>query len=134
MKIRWIYIIHSAVALMVGGCLYLFFREHTYLHRIIGGTFPSFADVQFFGVVFLRYYLPDFLWSYSLYCGLCGIICPTGHRWIWPAISALGLGVVWELAQYFSWVSGTGDVADVLLYGAAIAVAEIIFRRKRQNV
>ena len=119
---------------MVGGCLYLLFREHTHLHRLIGISLPSLADAPFFGDAFLRFYLPDFLWSYSLYCGLCGIICPTGHRWIWPAISTFGLGLLWELAQYFSWVSGTGDVADVLMYGAAVAVAEIIFRRKRKHV
>ena len=130
MKTRWLYIIHSVIALMIGGCIYLLFREHTYLHRIIGISPPLLADAQFFGDDFLRYYFPDFLWSYSLYCGLCGIICPTGRRWIWPVAFTLGLGLIWELAQYFSWVSGTGDVADTLMYGAAVAVAKIIFWRK----
>ena len=130
MKKRWFYIIHSGVALVVGAGLYLLFREHTYLHRLVALEAAPFADLQFFGDALCRYYLPDFLWAYSLYAGLCGIICPQGRQWLWPAVITFLMGAVWELAQHLAWTGGTGDVADLLMYGTAIAVAEIIFRRK----
>lgn len=130
MKIRWIYFLHSGIALAVGSGLYLLFRDSTYLHHCLRIDHSLFSNAQFFGIDVLRYYLPDFLWAYSLYSGLCAVILPQGREWLWPALATFGLGVGWELAQYYSWVGGTSDIIDVTLYGAAVAVAIINFRRK----
>ena len=46
---RSLYVVHSGIALILGGCLYLLFREHTYLHRIVMLDYALLSDAQFFG-------------------------------------------------------------------------------------
>ena len=125
-------IVHSAIALVFGVALYMLFREGTYLHDILLPGRTLFADACFIGSSFLRYYFPDFLWAYSLFFALGTILVPSGKEWGLPALFTLGLGILWEWLQYHGLMRGTGDAVDILLYGAAIAVAEILVWRKKQ--
>lgn len=128
MKKRWYYITHSAAALIFGMFLYLLFRDGTYLHTFLRiPTDNPLAYISFTGDQFIRYYFPDFLWGYSLCCGMFAIIMPQQYRhviMIVLIVSVLGCG--WELLQYSNIVRGTGDIMDCILYITAACLAGCI--------
>ena len=128
MKQRWYYITHSSVALICGMFLYLLFRQGTYLHSFL--CIPAdnpLACISFTGDQFIRYYLPDFLWGYSLCCGILAIIMPQQHKHtIMIVLIVSALGCAWELLQYCNIVKGTGDMIDCMLYITAACLAGCI--------
>ena len=80
---------------------------------------------------FFAWYLPDFLWMFSLTCALFGIMLPRNSSIvIWSAVSFLW-GVLWETAQWNGVVDGTGDLWDVLMYIMAVIAAALINNLKR---
>lgn len=121
-------IINSVGALVSGLFVYLFFREQTYLHTWLDlfVEFPNWSCVDFIGADFIRYYFPDYLWGYSLSFALCCFMNTKKARILLPAVMTFVLGCAWELAQGVGWISGTGDLIDVLMYlTAGITVAMI---------
>lgn len=120
-------IIYSMVGLLLGGILYVLFRSNTYISRI----FASSGMVLFlrelaepYAWEFLRYYLPDFLWCFSLSCGIQAICLSERKEVILYALIAFLCGVTWELCQCMNIVSGVGDLYDVLMYflGSSLSV------------
>ena len=130
MRKRIFWLSHCIVSLAFGAVLYLVFRESTYLHTILRCSVTEWANVTFIGSDIVRYFLPDFLWAYSLCCGLYGIALPTEKKLWLPPLCVVGLGIIWECFQWFGVVKGTGDVLDVLSYGLATAVVVYINIRK----
>ena len=63
-------------AVVAGGSLYLLYRADTHLAQWMAWL-PNLAYVR--GLVagyrcdFLQYYFPDFLWGFSLCCGLSAV-------------------------------------------------------------
>lgn len=118
------------VAALLAGCLpYILFRPSTY----IGGMLNSLKFVNtvrqlcsLYANNFLKYYLPDFMWAFSLGCGLVAIHSPQKKGIIICSVSAFLCGVTWELLQYFNVLSGTGDIHDVIMYFLASAICIII--------
>ena len=126
----------SFASLISGALLYLFFRENTYLSRIIS----SFIDISktqkaaaFLSCDLTMYYLPDYLWALSLCLGLCCVIYHPARTKA-SAIITIAAGVLWEIFQYTDIVFGTGDIHDIILYLAAsftaVTINNLILRRK----
>lgn len=129
MKIRLYMLKHIFISLLLGFCIYIFMREKTYLHRFFSVPFESiFCKSRFFGDTFIRYYLPDFFWEYSLCFTLYFFFPPISKKVsLFPALFSFLFGVIYETAQFFDFLPGTGDAVDVLLYLlAAVAVYGII--------
>ena len=121
--------IMSAVALIIGGAMYVLFRENTYVAEAIN----SVCDIDWmrsllscFKSDFAMYYLPDFLWAFSMCTGLLSIFSVTKIRLIIIAFVTVLAGALWEALQYADIVRGTGDVIDILLYLAASIIAVVI--------
>ncbi len=110
----------AVLALMLGGAIYILFREGTYIHRTvpfeIGGIW---ACVSFPLDTFVRFWLCDFLWSYSL-CMLMSVLIGD----VPAAFMSAGLGAIWEILQLYGIADGTGDIIDCFMYliGASCAV------------
>lgn len=117
MKYRLYYIkcclFHSVLSLSFGFAIYLFFRDNTYIHRIIGQylSIPFLGDFDFFGIHFFRYYLVDGLWAYSLTFALSAFI----NQRTAAVISSL-FGIWYEFLQMLHIVNGTFDFIDCIMY------------------
>lgn len=76
MSNRLFYAVLSVASLLLGGILYLFFRENTYISALLK-DFTVLEEIRgnlrFIENDFIKYYFPDFLWSFSLAFGLLTI-------------------------------------------------------------
>ena len=129
-SVKIMYLINAVISLIIGGILYLFLREGTYINML----FPFVEKLEaesIYGINFLRFYFPDWLWSYSLtftialfYDGKIKILVP------------VLLGFFFELFQVLKIVNGTFDFVDIVMYISACLCAEVIIniikRRKYQ--
>ena len=128
-------ILLGLTALIVGCFLYVFFRENTY----VGNIFDRIQEVEMVREFiwlqqckFCKFYLPDFLWGFSLSCGLVAINNSNRKGTIICAVITFLCGCLWELLQYFSVLSGTGDVYDIAMYFLA-SIMCIIFNLKESR-
>ncbi len=115
MRNRFIMSLLCVFTLGTGGSLYLFLRPDTYISKLIVGMLDLnvSASSQWVSVAF---YLPDFLWCFSLGCGLFAIYpLKNGKSFLWGILVFL-YGTLWETAQLFHWLPGTPDGIDILLY------------------
>ncbi len=129
MSKRLLNAILCCTALIIGGLLYIIFRETTYvatLFKSIEVLSSIRKKILVLENAFLMYYLPDFLWGFSLSCGLTAIFNPSLKGIILCSFTAFMCGTIWEILQYSHILSGTGDFADILMYLAASALAVII--------
>ena len=126
-------ILLSVGALCLGGILYIFLREESWIAKQVP-VHTCLADMRMYlaglPLGFFRYYAPDFLWGLSLGCALIAVCKPDREKsWIYGFVS-FGCGCVWELFQLVGVIRGTGDVWDVVMYFLA-AVFCIIFNKRR---
>ncbi len=131
MKKRFFYIILCSLSLCAGGFIYIIFRPDTIVTHTIHGFFPFLenASNSYSNSVpdFFKYYFPDFLWAFSFFCGLNAIF-DSPKTLYKNCLAVLALGVFWELGQFLGLFSGTGDLADVLMY--LVAVIAVVFVEK----
>ena len=122
-------ILFSLISLIVGSLLYILFRKNTYIGGILNGIeniYISRERYLFQVSDFFKFYLPDFLWGFSLGCGLIAIHNPRIKGVIICASYSFLCGLIWELLQYLEVLSGTGDIHDVIMYLLASVVCIII--------
>ena len=120
--------VFSAASLLLGGIIYILFRENTYIAGVFDYSWlePVRNCISVLSCDFIKYYLPDFLWSLSL-CGfLIAIFAPKLVGAIICGATAVLCGTLWEFLQCLGICSGTGDVFDIVMYLAAACVAVII--------
>ena len=132
-KIRLRYLFFAFVSLLVGAVIYIVLREGTYIHLILGEEIlnrisllhNSVADLPI--IDFLKYYFVDFLWCLALCFSLLAVT-DFKNRFcaLLVAIVSPMLGLLYELAQLLSIVSGTFDLIDVVMYILASLCATMI--------
>lgn len=132
-KIRLVYIFFSFISLLIGVLIYIFLRQETYIHSLFSEEFLKKIyicnnDVSDLPIIeFLKYYLVDFLWCLALNFSLLAV---TDFRKRLSFLVVLVLtsifGLIYELAQLFSIVSGTFDFIDVVMYILASLCATMI--------
>lgn len=126
-------ILLSIAALLLGVLLYVLFRPTTVVSLLFGRIWwvsELQTELQSVPADFLRYYLPDLLWAFSLSCGLHAVILPDQRETLACGGLAVICGIVWELLQKFNAVQGTGDWVDVVMYFLA-AIASILINQRR---
>lgn len=124
-------------SLIIGCIIYIVFRPDTY----ISDLFDNIIFIEKLRITFsesncnfLRFYLPDYLWCFSLSCGLIAILAHKLSDIFICVTVALMCGVVWELLQLLNITSGTYDYLDILMYLlATICVATINLRSFRNE-
>lgn len=133
MKKRLFWLSLSGTALLTGALLYGLCRQDTYIGAFLGELLPIRISPQnpLYGA--FSWYIPDFLWMFSLTCTLFAVLLPKGKKQIlWCVISCLW-GILWELAQGTDLTAGTADLWDVFMYIMAVFSAAMINNLKRGN-
>ncbi len=132
---RKLYIFLCVAALGVGALIYILLRPDTHVSAFARNMLPILEtyseQLRTFNFPFIKYYLPDLLWAFSLLCGLNAIFDDYKRVFINSAVVVV-IGIVWEALQFFGVVSGTGDITDIFMYMAGallILITEIIFKR-----
>ena len=136
MSKRKLYILLSSVSLILGFLIYVFFRENSYIGILFGYFHIIRTAREMLGWVsfgFLIFYFPDFLWGFSLCCGLLAIYTPKQTGCIVCSSITVLCGIIWEWMQFKQLVSGTGDFCDVLMYLMASIACIIINIRSEVN-
>jgi hypothetical protein len=120
----------------VGGGLYIVFRPQTHIAEFARGLLPItnniFTKAETLDCNFIKYYLPDFLWAFSFNCGLNALFNSKKAMLINGCVVFL-ISILWETAQQFKIISGTGDLIDIAMYLIAVTVIlvpEIIISKK----
>lgn len=116
-------------SLIVGGFLYIILRPTTYVAQIFN-SITIINSIQnklsILDLNFCKYYLPDYLWSFSLCCGLVSIFNPQKTGLLICATLTFMCGSTWELLQYANVLSGTFDFWDILMYLIAVVFTVLI--------
>ena len=125
----------GTLALILGGLLYLIYRENTYI-SVTADKLIEISRIREilkpFGNNFLKFYLPDFLWAFSLACGLSVLLTPFEKNVILSTVTVFLSGLIYELLQYLKIIGGTFDLIDILMYLlAAFAVFLINLKLRR---
>ena len=134
MKIHKREVLLSLLSLSLGLFIYIFFRKETYIHTLLRMNHSfGFSHLNFFGSDFIKYYLPDFLWAFSLTNALIAVSEKTKVEVYIIGVVVIFLSIVWEILQLVKIVGGTFDFMDCFLYLiAAIAAVVIGTERKKK--
>ncbi len=124
------YLLNIVVPLVLGVFVYGIFREDIlivdYLSRYIDLSFLR-IDISNDGIrYFVRYYLADFLWAYSLTFAVNMVIGIEPKDLIKTFFLCLIVVLCIEGAQLSDITNGTADIFDVLVEFLAIILAIII--------
>ncbi len=141
-KIRLTYISFALVSLLIGAVIYIFLRQGTYIHLIFSEEIlneicrlrNSISNLPI--INFLKYYFIDFLWCLALCFSLLAVTDFRNRFCVLVSVMVSALfGLLYELAQLLSIVSGTFDFIDVTMYiVASLCVAMINIKIiKRMN-
>lgn len=134
MKLRIFCLINMIVSVVVGAVVYYLFREETIIHDLLITPIASiWADVDFSGTLFVKFFLPDLLWSYGLCAGLMAIYAPERNgAWVVSGVVAT-LGVSWEIGQLSGLLPGTFDLTDCAAYLIGAIIFNLFFQRRREK-
>lgn len=119
----------SLSSLLLGGMIYLLFRPHTYIALIVSNyiQFDRITEcLRWMNCGWVKFYLADYLWALSLSGGLHLIFQPDRRGTVWCALTVISYGGIYELLQQLNWISGTGDLWDLLMYILAALTANIL--------
>ena len=123
------------LSLTIGVIIYTYYRSDTY----IGNLASEILNVKYktedrFTII--SYYIPDYLWAFSLCSGLFAIYpLKSKHGFWWGAVTFI-YGVAWEFMQYSSLVSGTFDIVDIIMYftaASSVVSINILFNKEKKN-
>lgn len=121
-------------ALLCGFFLYVLLREETYIAKLFRWH-PVLAEIQNAlnenANAFIKYYLPDFLWAFSLCCFLRAVYWAGKWTGMICAAVTFAAGALWECLQYCGAVAGTGDILDMAAYFTASLLAMIILKERK---
>lgn len=132
-KIRIGYVLGALISLVLGVFIYIVFRKGTYLHIVLPETIDlklehireATGENSF--ISFLKYYFVDFLWGFSLCFSLFSTVdFRRKSRIITVAFVSSVWGILFELAQLFSFTQGTFDFIDISMYILAAVFAALI--------
>ena len=138
-KLRMYYIIVSFTALFFGLTIYIVFRKDTHIYEFFSNMFfsTSYIVKNSFFINFLRYYLVDYLWAFSLAYFLSAVSYSLSvKKYIFNSVISVFVGFLFELAQKFLLISGTADFWDIIMYvsaGLTHAVLNIVIFYKAKS-
>ena len=126
----------GTASLVLGGFIYVMFRENAFIAKCFEQLEFILRLRNMMGFCsndFLKYYFPDFLWGFSLCCGLHVIYEPQVKGSLMCGLMALFCGIAWELLQFWKFVGGTGDYVDIIMYLLASCTCIIINLKERKK-
>ena len=123
-------------SLFTGFLLYVLFRETTYIAKPFAHI-PFLKSIRTFcsalDIAIVKYYLPDFLWAFSLSCFMVAFCTHSFQGVIAVCCIAAVCGIVWELLQWTGILPGTGDILDIITYLTGSSVCFLINLKERKT-
>ncbi len=126
----------GVISLALGGITYVMFRGEAYVSVFV----RQLLDIEQNKYIvsnansFIKNYFADFLWAFSFSSFLHMIYLPGMKVSFVCTFTVVFLGTAYEILQRLNFISGTGDILDILIYLlAAFAVNIINFIRRRKN-
>ena len=116
-------------SLIIGLILYVFYRPETYISKLFFFILPNIRVQNLahpVGNLVLGCYAPDFLWGFSLSCGLCVVFSGNWKCTEICCFTAFLCGLIWEIGQFFGLFSGTADTLDILVYLLAACLCQLL--------
>lgn len=116
-------------SLFLGVLIYWLFRENTYISKFISNRIDSTFLKQHFWIFnnnFFKHYFVDYLWALSLSCGLHIIFLPQVKLSLILTLIVFLFGLMFELVQFLGYITGTGDIIDIISYLLAGITVNII--------
>ncbi len=127
------------VSLAIGACIYILFRENTYISKIAASLVELEKIRRVFAIVnipLIKYYIVDFLWAFSFSCCIHLIVNSSiKNELVCSGVVAI-YGLIYETMQWCNVISGTGDIVDVLLYllaALAVNILNLLFLKERKK-
>lgn len=113
------FLILGICSIILGLLIYIVFRENTYISKIIYCVIDFSLIRSLLDPIentFVKFYLPDYLWAFSLSCWLHIIFMPQSKGSLMCTLTVSLFGSLYEILQYFNIIIGTGDIADAFIY------------------
>lgn len=135
-RISKVLFLRIIIPVMIGTVLYFYFCPDV----IFVGVVDDFLKTVFHKTIsrtdslpwIIRFYLFDFLWSYS-FAGVMCFFFDIEDSLI-PCIAIpVGFGIILEILQGVGIAAGTADVFDTIVEMAGVITAIIMIRRARKN-
>jgi len=135
MSKRTLCVISGTISLVVGGAIYILFRENSHIALFFNNSFIESVRDIFVPLSnnVTKYYLADFFWGFSLCAYLLALFLPKTRGAILCGLTAFLCGTFWEILQFLKAVSGTGDLIDVVMYLLAATLAVILFLKEKEK-
>ena len=130
-------VIYVFAPVFIGAILYYIFCPDVYFVNKIDEIFGLygchiFVPISNIFIKFLRYYLMDFLWSFSLMAIVWIVFYDLGINKL--ILAVIGFEVVMELIQLFPRVIGAFDIYDIVVEIIAnILVIYLLSKRRETN-
>lgn len=133
-KSKWNMLL-SASSLLLGGMFYVLFRPNAYISLLFRES--AFVVTMRLCLAplsnnYVRFYLMDFLWGFSLNCALNALAQLKRNGILFCGAVAFSCGCVWEMLQYSGIISGTGDWIDVFAYLSASFCGTILNLKEKK--
>lgn len=129
------YTLNITVPLVAGFYIYLVFRPDSYIVKAVQplgigfrNNYPDFHP--FFR--FIRNFIPDILWAYSMSFAVFAVLAPPESRTAVPAAICICFGILVEFFQKIGLFHGTFDLLDILFEAAAILLSTLIIKKERR--
>ena len=116
-------LIFGILSLIFGFCIYLLFRENTYIAKLVSNEMlfeEMKIKLSFLDTRFLKFYMVDYLWAFSFACFINLIFGESRNSMFLRSAIVFLTGRVYEVLQFGNVIRGTGDIADVGLYLLAV--------------
>lgn len=132
-----LFFVLGILSLLIGGFIYLIFRENAYITRLVSAYIPLSVireDLAFLKNDFVSFYLPDYLWGFSL-ANFLHILFPLNLKSSFLCmITVYAVGITYEILQFCNVIFGIGDILDMSLYLlAGLTVNMIVWIRSFKN-
>lgn len=123
------------LSLTLGVIIYTYYRSDTYIGNLIREILNiEYKTANHFS--FISYYIPDYLWAFSLCSGLFAIYPLKPSLGFWWGIVTFIYGVIWEIMQYFALISGTFDIVDIIMYftaASSVVTINYLFNKEKKK-
>ncbi len=130
MSRRTFNMIMGAVSICIGGIIYIIFRPNAYISLWIG-LGDIFKNEIITWIKPISFFLPDFLWAFSLCCFLNALF-EKRDTYLCAIVTFL-IGTAWEILQRLGILNGTGDFFDILMYLSALVLVTVINLKEKSK-
>ena len=122
-------IVPIALPLLIGLMIYAIFRPNSFIAGECYLFIPKiFNSTQILKYEYVSYYIPDFMWAFSI-CSSLIIIWRRSVKQVNLLIAAFSISCTFEFLQYFGFIKGYFDYYDLIMYLMGCVFCVLLFNK-----